>query len=180
MRINDARAYYTALVNLEGGAKMLKAKKGNRVVRIPDEKRKEYQLLGYKISDMSGNVLYEPTDPKKEVESLKAQLDVVKKEKIELEEKLKEAETASGARMDLFNSTRDENEALKSENAGLKGKLEEASAYAKKADKRIAELEGKLKEASKQTKASGTKKAEAAEKAPDAGNKAGEKPQADK
>ena len=159
---------------------MLKAKKGNRVVRIPDEKRKEYQLLGYKISDMSGNVLYEPTDPKKEVESLKAQLDVVKKEKIELEEKLKEAETASGARMDLFNSTRDENEALKSENAGLKGKLEEASAYARKADKRIAELEGKLKEASKQTKASGTKKAEAAEKAPDAGNKAGEKPQADK
>lgn len=159
---------------------MLKAKKGNRVVRIPDEKRKEYQLLGYKISDMSGNVLYEPTDPKKEAESLKAQLDVVKKEKTELEERLKEAETASGARMDLFNSTRNENEALKAENADLKGKLEEASAYAEKADKRIAELDKKLKDATKATKASGTKKEEAAEKASNAGDKAGEKPQADK
>lgn len=159
---------------------MLKAKKGNRVVRIPDEKKKEYQVLGYTISDMSGKVLYEPTDPKKEAESLKAQLDAMEKEKSELEGKLKEAETASGARSDLFNATRNENDALKAENADLKGKLAEASAYAEKADKRIEELEGKLKEASKPAKASGTKKTEAADKAPDAGNKAGEKAQADK
>ena len=159
---------------------MLKAKKGNRVVRIPDEKKKEYQVLGYTISDMSGKVLYEPTDPKKEIESLKAPLDDMEKEKAELEEKLKEAETASGARMDLFNSIRNENEALKAENAGLKGKLAEASAYAENADKRIEELEEKLKEAPKVTKTAGTKKAEAADKAPDAGNKAGDKAKADK
>ena len=103
---------------------MLKAKKGNRVVRIPDEKKKEYQVLGYTISDMSGKVLYEPTDPKKEIESLKAQLDDMEKEKAELEEKLKEAP--------------------------------------------------------KVTKTAGTKKAEAADKAPDAGNKAGDKAKADK
>lgn len=159
---------------------MLKAAKGNRVVRIPDEKRKEYEILGYKISDMKGNVLYTPTDPKKENKSLKEQLDAMQKEKSDLEGKLKEAEAAATARVDLFNSTRDENEALKSENADLKGKLEEASAYAEKADKKIEELEGKLKEAAKAAKASGTKKTEAAGKASDAGDKAGEKAQADK
>lgn len=159
---------------------MLKAAKGNRVVRIPDEKRKEYEILGYKISDMKGNVLYTPTDPKKENESLKDQIDAAQKEKADLEAKLKEAEKAATARVELFNSTRDENEALKAENADLKGKLEEASAYAEKADKRIEELEAKLKEAEKATKTSGTKKTEAAGKASDVGNKAGEKTQADK
>jgi len=159
---------------------MLKAKKGNRVVRIPDEKKKEYQILGYTISDMSGNIISEPTDPKKEAESLKEQVDALEKEKADLEGKLKEAEAASVARTDLFNATRDENEVLKAENADLKCKLEEATAYAENADKKIADLEGKLKEAQKPAKASGTKKPEAAEKASNAGDKAGEKPQADK
>lgn len=159
---------------------MLKAKKGNRVVRIPDEKKKEYQILGYTISDMSGNIISEPTDPKKEAESLKEQVDALEKEKADLEGKLKEAEAASVARTDLFNATRNENEVLKAENADLKGKLEEATVYAENADKKIADLEGKLKEVQKPAKASITKKTEATDKGSDASNKAGEKAQVDK
>lgn len=121
---------------------MLRAKKGNRVVRIPDEKKKEYQALGYTISDMSGNTIYEPKDPGKEAETLKKELEAVK----------------------------EENKALISENITLKEKLKEASAYAEKSDKRIEELEEKLKEASKPAKTSRTKKAETADKAPNAVN----------
>ena len=41
---------------------MLRARKKNRVVRIPDEKAKEYEKLGYTITDEDGNTVYEPED----------------------------------------------------------------------------------------------------------------------
>ena len=36
---------------------MLKARKGNRVVRIPDEKANEYKALGYSLFDEKGHPL---------------------------------------------------------------------------------------------------------------------------
>ena len=60
---------------------MLKARKANRVVKIPDEKKKTYIALGYTITDMDGNVLHEHVEPseklaeaEKEIEDLKTQL----------------------------------------------------------------------------------------------------------
>ena len=41
---------------------MLKARKKNRVIRISDEKAEEYKALGYKVTDMDGNVVCEPED----------------------------------------------------------------------------------------------------------------------
>ena len=87
---------------------MLKARKANRVVKIPDEKKKTYIALGYTITDMDGNVLHEHVEPS---------------------EKLAEAEK---------------------EIEDLKAKLEEASEYAEKADKKIEDLEKKNAEAEKE------------------------------
>lgn len=63
---------------------MLKARKANRVVKIPDEKKKTYIALGYTITDMDGNVLHEHVEPseklaeaEKEIEDLKAKLEEV-------------------------------------------------------------------------------------------------------
>lgn len=60
---------------------MLKARKANRVVKIPDEKKKTYIALGYTITDMDGNVLHEHVEPseklaeaEKEIQDLKAQI----------------------------------------------------------------------------------------------------------
>ena len=39
---------------------MLKARKANRVIRIPDEKKDAYAALGYKITDMNDKVVAEP------------------------------------------------------------------------------------------------------------------------
>ena len=41
---------------------MLRARKKNRVVRIPDEKMNEYKKLGYTITDEDGNTVYQPED----------------------------------------------------------------------------------------------------------------------
>lgn len=101
---------------------MLKAKHGNRVVRIPDEKKADYIALGYKIIDMEGKVLYDPINNSDDVKTLKETL--VKKE----------AEIAK----------------LQSEIAKLKAKNEEAAAYAEKADKEIAELKVASKKADKE------------------------------
>lgn len=38
---------------------MLKARKANRVLKIPDEKKKTYIALGYTITDMEGNMIYD-------------------------------------------------------------------------------------------------------------------------
>lgn len=63
---------------------MLKARKANRVIRIPDEKKDAYAALGYKITDMNDKVVAEPHNAEKEAETLKAQV-------ADLEDKLKEA-----------------------------------------------------------------------------------------
>lgn len=64
---------------------MLKAKKKNRVVRIPDEKAGEYKKLGYTISDMEGNTVYQPEDKDATIAALK-------KENQQLKQKLTEME----------------------------------------------------------------------------------------
>lgn len=51
---------------------MLKARRKNRVLRIPDEKMQEYKALGYTIMDESGRVLCEPENKDREIDTLKA------------------------------------------------------------------------------------------------------------
>lgn len=61
---------------------MLKARKANRVLKIPDEKKKTYIALGYTITDMDGNMIHEHVEPseklekaEKEIQDLKAKLE---------------------------------------------------------------------------------------------------------
>lgn len=132
---------------------MLLAEKANRRVRIADEKKDEYIGMGYTVKNMDGSLVKAPEDPKKKVKELEAELKSAKEaaEKQiadltkELEKVREEATSASDARMSLLETTRTENEALKAENAALKGKLEEAHNYVENADKRITELEAELK-----------------------------------
>ena len=85
---------------------MLKARKANRVIRIPDEKKDAYAALGYKITDMNDKVVAEPHNAEKEAETLKTQV-------TDLEAKLKEAaEYAENADKKI--------EAMEAENAKLK------------------------------------------------------------
>ena len=60
---------------------MLKARKANRVLKIPDEKKKTYIALGYTITDMNGNMIHEHVEPsekleqaEKEIQDLKAKI----------------------------------------------------------------------------------------------------------
>lgn len=60
---------------------MLKARKANRVLKIPDEKKKTYIALGYTITDMDGNMIHEHVEPsekleqaEKEIQDLKSQI----------------------------------------------------------------------------------------------------------
>ena len=60
---------------------MLKARKANRVLKIPDEKKKTYIALGYTITDMDDNMIHEHVEPsekleqaEKEIQDLKAQI----------------------------------------------------------------------------------------------------------
>lgn len=93
---------------------MLKAKKGNRVVRIPEEKVDEYKALGYTITDMSGNMIYEHVEPSEKLKAAEKELDTLKKEVSSLKEKLDEAEKYAEAADKKI-------EALEAENARLKG-----------------------------------------------------------
>lgn len=103
---------------------MLKARKANRVIRIPDEKKDAYIALGYKITDMNDQVVAEPHNAEKEAETLKTQVTY-------LEAKLKEAaEYAENADKKI--------EAMEAENAKLK--------------EQVTDLEAKLKEAAAKTK----------------------------
>ena len=103
---------------------MLKARKANRVIRIPDKKKDAYAALGYKITDMNDKVVAEPHNAEKEAETLKTQV-------TDLETKLKEAaEYAENADKKI--------EAMEAENAKLK--------------EQVTDLEAKLKEATAKTK----------------------------
>lgn len=102
---------------------MLKARHGNKVVRIPDEKKSDYISLGYKITDMEGKVIYDPINNSEDVKALKEHITQ------------KDAQIAK----------------LQAEIKLLKEKNEEAAAYAEKADKEIAELKASAKKEAKDT-----------------------------
>ena len=57
---------------------MLKAKKGNRVVRIPDEKMGEYKALGYTITEMDGKIIYEHVEPSEKLKAAEKELAALK------------------------------------------------------------------------------------------------------
>ena len=67
---------------------MLRAKKGNRVVRIPDEKMDEYKALGYTITDMAGKMIYEHVEPSKKLEEAEKKIAALEKENAALKEEL--------------------------------------------------------------------------------------------
>ena len=78
---------------------MLKARKGNRVLRIPDEKKSAYIALGYTITDLEGNIIHEHVEPteklaelEKENEDLKAKLDEAAKYAESADKKIAELE----------------------------------------------------------------------------------------
>lgn len=49
---------------------MLKARKRNRVLRIPNEKCEEYKKMGYTITDEEGNTVFAPQDDKARIAEL--------------------------------------------------------------------------------------------------------------
>lgn len=65
--------------------KVFKARKNNRVLRIPESRIKEYSGLGYTIKDGEGNIIFEPENKAKKIADLEA-------ENADLKAKLKEAE----------------------------------------------------------------------------------------
>ena len=94
---------------------MLKAKKGNRVVRIPDTRKNDYIAMGYTITTMEGKTVHEPvkaTALQAEVEKLTGQL-----------KEAKEKATATAEQM----------EALQKENADLKAQVEKLTGQLKEA-----------------------------------------------
>ena len=76
---------------------MLKARKANRVIRIPDEKKDAYIALGYKITDMNDKVVAEPHNAEKEAETLKAQVTDLEAKLKEATAKTKETKQATGS-----------------------------------------------------------------------------------
>ncbi|CUP03614.1 hypothetical protein [Fusicatenibacter saccharivorans] len=74
---------------------MLKARKANRVVRIPDEKKDVYIKLGYTITDMDDNIVHEHVEPTQRLKDLEAENEALKAENAALKEKLSQNETAS-------------------------------------------------------------------------------------
>ena len=99
---------------------MLKARKANRVVKIPDDKKDAYLALGYRITDLDDNPIAEPYDAGKEAKKLKEQVSA-------LEDKLKEAaEYAEHADVKI-DVLEEENARLKEQVSALEDKLKEAA-----------------------------------------------------
>lgn len=121
---------------------MLKARKKNRIVRIPEEKADEYKKLGYTLTDEDGNIVYQPEDKDATISQLRLENSKLNQKIAEYELVMKEGSDIKAG----YTEKLKENEALKAENIDLKERLAEASAYAEKADKRIEELEKKLEE----------------------------------
>lgn len=103
---------------------MLKARKANRVIRIPDEKKDAYIALGYKITDMNDKVVAEPHNAEKEAETLKTKV-------TDLETKLKEAAEYAENANKKIEAMEAENAKLKEQVTDLEAKLKEATAKAK-------------------------------------------------
>lgn len=74
---------------------MLKARKANRVVRIPDEKKEVYIKLGYTITDMDDNIVHEHVEPTQRLKDLEAENETLKVENAAMKEKKSQNETAS-------------------------------------------------------------------------------------
>ena len=70
---------------------MLRARKKNRVVRIPDEKAKEYEKLGYTITDENGKTVYAPEDKDATIAALRKENQKLKQQLAEKDLLLKEA-----------------------------------------------------------------------------------------
>ena len=74
---------------------MLKARKANRVVRIPDEKKDVYIKLGYTITDMDDNIVHEHVEPTQRLKDLEVENETLKVENAAMKEKKSQNETAS-------------------------------------------------------------------------------------
>ena len=61
---------------------MLKARKANRVLKIPDEKKKTYIALGYTITDMDGNMIHEHVEPSEKLEQAEKAMEIEQLERI--------------------------------------------------------------------------------------------------
>ena len=72
---------------------MLKARKANRVLKIPDEKKKTYT-----ITDMDGNMIHEHVEPSEKLEQAEKEIQDLKEK---LEEASKYAENADKKIEDL-------------------------------------------------------------------------------
>lgn len=72
---------------------MLKARKKNRVVRIPDTAAADYKSLGYTLTDENGKVVYEPEDKDATIASLRKENAVLKQKIAECELLLSKAAT---------------------------------------------------------------------------------------
>lgn len=98
---------------------VLKATKGNRVVRIPKERMNDYIAMGYKITTRDGEVIHEPiktADLQAKVKELTKQLEQARKDAVDAGEKIE--------------ALWKENEELKAENEKLK-KASDAGKQAK-------------------------------------------------
>ena len=49
---------------------MLKAKKGNRVLRIEDNRAEEYRTLGFTVTDMNGHLIATPDNAQQRIREL--------------------------------------------------------------------------------------------------------------
>lgn len=72
---------------------MLRAMKRSRSILIPEEKKAEYEALGYRIADMEGNPLYDPPDIEKEMNNLKEENEMLRMENKMLKQKVCELMT---------------------------------------------------------------------------------------
>ena len=61
--------------------KVFKARKNNRVLRIPESRIKEYSELGYTIKDGEGNIIFEPDNKAKKIADLEAEIAGLKEDK---------------------------------------------------------------------------------------------------
>jgi len=97
---------------------MLKAKKANRVVKIPDGKRSVYEKLGYDILTMDGKMVHKHVGPKKEAEQLRLKV-------ADLEAKLAEAHIYAENADKQIEEMTVENASLKTQVNDLVSKLAE-------------------------------------------------------
>lgn len=59
---------------------MLRARKKNRVVRIPAERADEYKKLGYVITDENGKIIYQPEDKDATIAALRKENQLLKQQ----------------------------------------------------------------------------------------------------